>query len=141
MNIDVGFTHIALTVKDIEASIKFYAEFANFRVVHQRVDSASEAKVVWLSDETRPFALVLVESDSPSPVLGPFAHLGVGCASKNEVDRLSARAKAEGILAAEPVESGYPVGYWAFIRDPDGHTLELSYGQEIGLTIMDSDAN
>ncbi len=23
--------------------------------------------------------------------------------------------------------------------DPDGHTLELSYGQEIGLTIKDSE--
>jgi hypothetical protein len=27
------------------------------------------------------------------------------------------------------------VGYWAFLQDPDGHTLELSYGQEFGLTV------
>jgi hypothetical protein len=24
----------------------------------------------------------------------------------------------------------------AFIRDPDGHTLEVSFGQEVGLTIQ-----
>ena len=26
------------------------------------------------------------------------------------------------------------LNYWAFLRDPDGHTLELSHGQEVGLT-------
>jgi lactoylglutathione lyase len=30
---------------------------------------------------------------------------------------------------------GPPVGYWAFIADPDGNTLELSFGQEVGLTV------
>jgi hypothetical protein len=34
-----------------------------------------------------------------------------------------------------PTDSGYPVGYWALLSDPDGHTLELSYGQEVGLTV------
>ena len=29
-----------------------------------------------------------------------------------------------------------PSGYVAFIRDPDGHTLEVSCGQEVGLTIQ-----
>ncbi|HNC43573.1 MAG TPA: VOC family protein, partial [Acidobacteriota bacterium] len=24
---------------------------------------------------------------------------------------------------------------WAFLRDPDGHTLELAFGQEVGLTV------
>jgi hypothetical protein len=27
------------------------------------------------------------------------------------------------------------VGYWAFLRDPDGHTLEIAYGQELGLAV------
>ena len=140
MNIDVGLTHIALTAKDLDSSIKFYAEYANFTIVHQRMNSATEPSVVWLSDRTRPFALVLVASDSPSPILGPFAHLGVGCSAKDEVDRLCERATKAGILAAEPVDSDYPVGYWAFIRDPDGHTLELSYGQEIGLAVAEGQA-
>jgi len=38
------------------------------------------------------------------------------------------------VLLAEPRDDGPPVGIWAFLQDPDGHTLELSYGQEIGLT-------
>jgi hypothetical protein len=37
-----------------------------------------------------------------------------------------------------PYDSGPPVGYWAIIPDPDGHNLELSYGQEVGLTVEKS---
>jgi len=42
-------------------------------------------------------------------------------------------------LSREATDSGYPVGYWAFINDPDGHVLEISYGQEIGLTVERSE--
>lgn len=51
------------------------------------------------------------------------------------MDRLCAEAREERRLLTEPVDSGYPVGYWALLSDPDGHTLELSYGQEVGLTV------
>jgi hypothetical protein len=27
------------------------------------------------------------------------------------------------------------VGYWALLRDPDGHTLEISFGQELRLAV------
>ncbi|MEO1520977.1 MAG: VOC family protein, partial [Cyanobacteria bacterium J06633_2] len=104
-------------------------------VVHERIDEETDQRVVWLSDKTRPFVLVLVQSSNPTPILGPFAHLGVGCSSKSEVDNLCEQARSEGVLAKEATDSGYPVGYWAFIHDPDGHLLEVSYGQEIGLTV------
>jgi catechol 2,3-dioxygenase-like lactoylglutathione lyase family enzyme len=51
------------------------------------------------------------------------------------MDSLCDNARQEGVLLEEPKDSGYPIGYWAFLRDPDGHTLELSYGQEIGFTL------
>ena len=67
--------------------------------------------------------------------LGPFGHLGVGCESRAEVDRLCAEARAEGRLRSGPTDTGYPVGYWAYIADPDGNNLEVSYGQDVGLTV------
>jgi hypothetical protein len=36
---------------------------------------------------------------------------------------------------APPIDAGDPVGYVAHIADPDGHSLELSYGQEVGLAV------
>lgn len=132
---DIGLTHIALPVADINRSVEFYATYAQMQVVHKRVDSSSGIPVVWLSDGTRPFVIVLIQKDVVHPVLSPLAHLGVGCHSREDLEHLCDHAKREGILLDGPKDSGYPIGYWAFVRDPDGHTLELSYGQEVGLTV------
>lgn len=134
--IDIGLTHVALQAADLEKSIDFYARYAAMHVVHQRTDTETGVRVVWLSDKTRPFAIVLVEG-APDTVLKPFAHLGVGCGSSSKVDELCEMARREGRLVRGPTDSGYPVGYWAFIKDPDGHTLELAYGQEVGLVTME----
>ncbi|MFB2967862.1 VOC family protein [Aerosakkonema sp. BLCC-F183] len=133
--IDIGLTHIALPVSDIEQSINFYATYAQMQVIHRRIDAGRGVAVAWLSDRTRPFAIVLIQTDSVDPILSPFAHLGVGCHNRESMDALCEKARQEGVLIEEPKDSGPPVGYWAFLRDPDGHTLELSYGQEIGLTV------
>ncbi|PSB12836.1 bleomycin resistance protein [Pleurocapsa sp. CCALA 161] len=133
--IDIGLTHIALPVSNVERSIEFYSTYAGMEVVHRRIDAATGVAVVWLTDNTRPFVIVLIQTDAVHPVLSPLAHLGVGCKSRAEMDTLCQRASQSGVLIEEPKDSGYPIGYWAFLRDPDGHTLELSYGQEIGLTV------
>ena len=108
------------------------------KVVHKRTDEESGKTVVWLSDGTRPFAIVLMETSIIGGILTPFAHLGVGCQTRADLDKLCQQAKADGVLIKPPQDSGYPIGYWAFLKDPDGHTLELSHGQEIGLTIEKS---
>ena len=132
---DLGLTHIALPVSDVEASIAFYAKYARMQIVHRRGDAGTGEEVVWVSDRTRPFVIVLIGVAKVEHPLLPWAHLGVGCESPEEVDRLCAEARSEGRLRMGPTESGYPVGYWALLSDPDGHTLELSYGQEVGLTV------
>ena len=78
---------------------------------------------------------MLVEAEPPFPSLSGFNHLGIGVESRDEVDRLAAKAVEEGRPVLGPMDSGYPVGYWAFVTDPDGHNLELSHGQEVGLVV------
>ncbi len=135
---DIGLTHIALPVSNIEQSIEFYSTYAGMLVVHRRIDTETGVAVVWLTDSTRPFVIVLIQVSSVHPVLSPLAHLGVGCKSRESMDALCQKARQEGVLIEEPKDSGYPIGYWAFLRDPDGHTLELSYGQEIGLKVKNA---
>ena len=122
---DIGLTHVALPAHSLAASEAFYAKYANMRAVHRRPG------VVWLSDRTRPFAVVLIETTNEIEPLLPMAHLGVGVPSRADVDRLCRLARADRCLAREPEDSGPPVGYWALIRDPDGHTLEVAHGQEL----------
>jgi catechol 2,3-dioxygenase-like lactoylglutathione lyase family enzyme len=134
-NHDIGLTHVALMVTNPEASIAFYEKYAAMRVVHRRVDADNHRTVVWLNDRTRPFVIVLIETDKVDAPLTPFAHLGVGCRSREEVEHLCREAASAGCLHSGPTDSSYPVGYWAFLSDPDGNTLEISYGQEIALTV------
>ena len=122
---DIGLTHVALPAHSLAASEAFYAKYANMHAVHRRPG------VVWLSDRTRPFAVVLIETANEIKPLLPMAHLGVGVTSRVEVDRLCRLAREDRCLAREPEDSGPPVGYWALIRDPDGHTLEVAHGQEL----------
>jgi catechol 2,3-dioxygenase-like lactoylglutathione lyase family enzyme len=133
--VDIGLTHIALPVADVDRSIEFYSAYAAMQVAHRRIDADTGVVVVWLTDHTRPFAIVLIQKEIVQPVLSPLAHLGVGCKSREAMDALCDQARHAGVLIQGPQDAGYPVGYWAFLRDPDGHTLELSYGQEIGLTV------
>jgi catechol 2,3-dioxygenase-like lactoylglutathione lyase family enzyme len=132
---DVGLTHVALQCRDVDASIAFYARYADMKVVHRRRDHEDTHDVVWLSDGTRPFVIVLIEAERITGVLGPIAHLGVGCVSRAEVDRRVALARADGVRVKGPEDWGEPVGYFALLEDPDGHVLELSHGQEVGLTV------
>jgi catechol 2,3-dioxygenase-like lactoylglutathione lyase family enzyme len=132
---DLGLTHVALPITDVAASLAFYERYAAMRVVHRRADPSDGREVLWISDGTRPFVIVLIQSERVASPLLPLAHLGVGCASRAEVDRLVAQARGEGRSVWGPTDSGPPVGYWALIADPDGHTLELSHGQEVALTL------
>jgi catechol 2,3-dioxygenase-like lactoylglutathione lyase family enzyme len=132
---DIGLTHVAFPVHNIERSIAFYAKYARMQVVHRRGDARSGMRVAWLSDKTRAFVVVLLEVEQVEQRPSPFAHLGVGCESRQAVDSLCELARIDGCLSKEPLDSGYPVGYWALISDPDGHTLEVSYGQQVGVTV------
>ena len=131
---DLGLSHVALLVRDGARSAAFYARYARMQVVHRR-RGRSGREVLWLSDRSRPFAIVLIESETVEGRLEGIAHLGVGCASRDEVDRLCALAREEECLAIEPDDAGEPVGYRAVLRDPDGHNLELSFGQEVGAAV------
>jgi len=140
---DLGATHIALPVKDLDRSIDFYERYASMQVVQQRVDPPHGRGVAWLSDLTRPFVIVLITVSEVNGGLTGWAHLGVAVASREDVDRLAASARSEKRVVSGPTDSGHAVGYWAFIEDPDGNNLEISFGQDVAFTVaryVDRDA-
>ncbi len=134
--VDHGLTHVALPVADIDASLAFYGEFAAMSVVHQRGDPGE--RVAWISDRTRPFVVVLLECEVDHR-LGGWGHLGIGVESRAAVEEGLERGRAAGFDVIGPFDTGPPVGYWGIIEDPDGHNLELAYGQEVGFTVERAD--
>ena len=134
------WTHIALAVKDVEASIAWYQTYTHLRLLAQGEDQAG--KNAWLGDPDQadsPFILVLgqfYEGHDPfAPAahhpMGPFAHIGVELPSKEAVDEAAAKAKAGGCLALGPLQMPKQIGYICFLKDPDGNTIEYSFDQGV----------
>jgi catechol 2,3-dioxygenase-like lactoylglutathione lyase family enzyme len=130
---DHGFTHVALQVAELERTLAFYERYAGMTPVHRRTGSDG-VRVAWISDHTRPFVVVLLETGVTHP-LGGWAHLGIGVDSRAEVDRRLAAAESEGLVTFGPHDSGPPAGYYGIVVDPDGHNLEVAFGQEVAFTV------
>lgn len=127
-------THLALHVRDIEACIAFYQDYAGLKLIHQR-DNKAGGEVVWLAEAGREheFILVLLPGGPGRNQLdSDFSHLGFALPSRAAVDVIAARGKQDGILAWATREEPYPVGYYCGLRDPDGNFVEFSYGQPLG---------
>ena len=128
------WTHIALPAADVDASIDWYERYTPLRVLSSMADD--NGRSVWLGHpepSDHPFILVLVEFAAEQghrqPQLAPFAHIGIEVPSKDDVDSVAERARAEGCLAWEPQQIPPPVGYVCAARDPDGNTVEFSFDQ------------
>lgn len=137
------WTHVALRVADIDASIAWYEEFTPLRLLEKRQDGMGFG--AWLGQPEsvdRPFILVLAqflpETDPfkayPQEVLAPFAHLGIELPTRDALDAAAADAEAAGCLAMPPTQMPPPVGYVCMLRDPDGNMIEFSYDQGVYAT-------
>lgn len=134
------WTHLALHVKDIEASIAWYEKHTCLGVLARNQDEMG--KGVWLGDGTAPhapFILVLAQffegKDPFAParhaVLQPFAHIGIEVPTRELVDEYAALAKENDCLALGPMQMPDPVGYVCFVKDPDGNVIEFSFDQGV----------
>lgn len=132
------WTHLALRVDDVERSIAWYERFTPLRVLQRSTDQFGVGG--WLADPADracPFVLVLAQFHAgtdpfdgiPDAVLGPFSHIGIELPTREAVDDVAQRARAEGILSLAPTQMPPPIGYICFVEDPDGNTVEFSFGQ------------
>jgi lactoylglutathione lyase len=134
------WTHVALRVRDLDASIAFYTEFTTLEVLANNQDAMGRG--VWLAHPDQaenPFVLVLAEfieatdpfAGHPFQSLTPFAHLGIELPTREALDEIAARGEAAGCLAMPPQQMPPPVGYVCMLEDPDGNRVEYSYDQGV----------
>lgn len=134
------WTHVALRVSDIEATIDWYTTMTPLEVIDRRQDDMGFGAWLGMPDETNnPFILVVAQflpdtdpfKDAPKEILAPFAHLGIELPSKAAVDEMAARGEAAGCLALSARMMPPPVGYICMLRDPDGNMVEFSWDQGV----------
>ena len=142
------FTHIAIPVRDLDETLAFYRRYTTLELIHERVDPESGLRSVWLANgadltaEAARFVLVLICGHLPAQITGDIkeeygflrsiSHLGLSLNSREEVDRIAALAREEGVLLLGPRYMNPVVGYICLIRDPDGNQLEFSVEQILG---------
>ena len=144
------WTHVALPVTDLEASIEFYTTVTPLVIVTRNVDD--NGRGVWLSNKNQvdsPFVLVLaefkpeigknfgIEPGQKATTLAPFAHLGIELPRREDVDAVAEKARAVGALEWEPRDMAAHIGYICAVKDPDGNTVEFSHNQKVFSTITE----
>ena len=105
------WTHIALRVSDIDATIAWHAEFSPLELIDRREDEMGYGAWLGMPGETNnPFILVLAQffegkdpfAGAPLATLAPFAHFGIELPTKEDVDEMAERGKQAGCLAMPP---------------------------------------
>ena len=141
-------THIALPVRDLDATLAFFAKYTTLVNIHERIDPESGLRSVWLAnqrdvtDEAARFVVVLICGKLPTKVTGDIkeeygflrsiSHLGISLDSRDEVDQIAAMAKEDGCLLLGPMYRNEVVGYICIVTDPDGNNIEFSVEQVLG---------
>ena len=141
-------THIALPVRDLDATLAFYERYTTLVNIHERVDPESGMRSVWLAnqqdvtDAAARFVIVLICGKLPTAVTGDIkeeygflrsiSHLGISLQSRDQVDHIATMAKAEGCLLLGPMYRNEVVGYICIVTDPDGNNIEFSVEQVLG---------
>lgn len=140
------WTHIALRVRDMDASIAWYEEFTPLELIDRREDDAGYGGWLGMPGETNnPFILVLAQffpdkdpfADAPIATLAPFAHLGMEFPNKESIDQMAEKATAAGCLGMPPTMMPAPIGYITMLRDPDGNMVEFSWDQGVYATLQE----
>ena len=131
-------THIALPVRDLEATLGFYAKYTKLVNIHERQDPETGLRTAWLAnardvtDAGARFVIVLIHGKLPANITGDIkeqygflksiSHLGISVESRAEVDRLAELAREDGCLLLGPMYRNEVVGYICVVTDPDGTT-------------------
>lgn len=134
------WTHIALRVDDIQATIDWYLEYTPMVLLDRRQDEFGYGAWMGQPDSPdKPFVLVIAQffpetdpfADAPKEVLTPFAHIGIELPTQDAVDEIAAKGDAAGCLAMPAKQMPPPIGYVCMLRDPDGNMIEYSYDQGV----------
>ena len=111
-------THIALPVRDLEATLAFYAKYTKLVNIHERQDPETGLRTAWLAnarditDAGARFVIVLIHGKLPTNITGDIkeqygflksiSHLGISVESRAEVDRLGGDGARRRVPAARP---------------------------------------
>jgi len=122
-----GLRHLALRVRDLKSSRRFYEDLVGMQPVWQPDDLN-----LYLSSGTDNLALHQV---GPTDVLkqeGQFLdHFGFIAENETVVDRVYEKMKAAGVSIVKPPKRHRDESYSFYMADPDGNVIQILYEPHI----------
>jgi len=122
-----GLAHVALTVKDVDASGPWYRQLFGADPVLDEHTDAGFRHLVWVLDGGTLIGIHQHERGVPDERFTEFRvgldHVGFGVASRADLEKWMERLNELGIAHGGIVDAGYGSGL--SFRDPDGIALEF----------------
>jgi lactoylglutathione lyase len=121
--------HTMLPVADLDRSIAFYTRLLGMKVKERHASEARKVEVglVGYGDRASEPFLELIEDiseNAPTQVTPANIHVGI---DTSDLRKLCAILEKEGVTFLRPLKQRSDgMGLSAWIRDPDGHELELA---------------
>jgi lactoylglutathione lyase len=121
--------HTMLPVADLSRSIAFYTRLLGMKVKERHASEARKVEVglVGYGDEaTAPFLELIQDTSERAPAQVTPADIHVGI-DTSDLRTLCTILEKEGVTFVRPFKQRSDgMGFSAWIRDPDGHELELA---------------
>ena len=116
--------HVMLPVEDMDRSISFYSTLLAMKVVESRADSRRRIAHLGYGARGEQATLELVQT--LATMATPLAGSGHFCLRVTGLADLCGRVEAAGGSFDRPPEGADGVVRRAWVRDPDGHLIELA---------------
>ena len=115
-----GLTHIAIAVKDLNETLRFYQKVFEVKVMYHKDD---------FLQVTTPGAndiIVFEKKKADYGKTGAIAHFGFRLRKAEDIDEMAKRIKSAGgtIIDKGEFVPGEP---YIFFKDPDGYEVEICY--------------
>jgi lactoylglutathione lyase len=121
--------HTMLPVADLDRSIAFYTRLLGMKVKERHASEARKVEVglIGYGDEASAPFLELIQDTSeraPARVTPANIHIGI---DTSDLRKLCDVLEKEGVAFLRPFKQrSDSMGFSAWVRDPDGHELELA---------------
>lgn len=128
----LGIRHVALRVRDVEASVRFYTQILKM-TVEWRPDPGN----AYLTGGSDNLALHQVESGLAPASAQSLDHFGFVVSSPEEVDAWAVEIESRGIELVQRPKTHRDGARSFYFRDPDGNLIQVIWIPYIGTRAAD----
>jgi len=121
--------HTMLPVADLDRSIEFYTRLLGMKLKERHASEARKVEVALIGygeEASAPFLELIKDTSerAPAQVIPANIHVGI---DTSDLRKLCTVLEKEGVAFIRPFKQRSDgTGFSAWVRDPDGHELELA---------------